>query len=290
LKKTVSLFIILLFLPFFGCKNHIENNTFDVLTSFYPIYIITLNVMDGAQNTALTNMASQSTGCLHDYSLTVTDMRKISSCDVFVINGGGMESFKNTQNIKTITATEDLSLLSDEHGVNAHAWLSPVNAAKMADTIAIELSALNPDNKDVYMANAKKFGDSLKGIFTPLKNQLDKISNKNIVTFHEAFPYFAKDLGLNILTSMEQEPGVEPSARDLTSLIETIQKGNVQALFSEPNASSNVPKLVSRETGKKLYALNPLTSGEMKKEAYIDIMEKNYQTIGEAFSIDTRVR
>ena len=64
-----------------------------VVTSFYPMYIATLNIVDGVEGVRLENLSEPQTGCLHDFQLTPEDMKLLSTADVFVINGGGIESF-----------------------------------------------------------------------------------------------------------------------------------------------------------------------------------------------------
>mgnify|MGYP002093306198 CR=1 FL=1 len=64
-----------------------------VVTSFYPMYIAALNIVDGVEGVRLENLSEPQTGCLHDFQLTPEDMKLLSTADVFVINGGGIESF-----------------------------------------------------------------------------------------------------------------------------------------------------------------------------------------------------
>ena len=64
-----------------------------VVTSFYPMYIAALNIIGDADAVLLENLSEPQTGCLHDYQLTAADMKLLSTADVFVVNGGGIESF-----------------------------------------------------------------------------------------------------------------------------------------------------------------------------------------------------
>ena len=87
-----------------------------VVTSFYPIYIATLNIVDGVDGVRLENLSEPQTGCLHDFQLTPEDMKLLSTADVFVINGGGIESFmsdvaKAYPKLDVVEASEDLSLI-----------------------------------------------------------------------------------------------------------------------------------------------------------------------------------
>ena len=65
-----------------------------VVTSFYPMYIAAENVIGDAGDVRLENLSEPQTGCLHDFQLTPEDMKLLSTADVFIINGGGIESFK----------------------------------------------------------------------------------------------------------------------------------------------------------------------------------------------------
>ena len=90
-----------------------------VVTSFYPMYIATLNIVDGVKGVRLENLSEPQTGCLHDFQLTPEDMKLLSTADVFVINGGGIESFmsdvaKAYPKLDVVEACEDVVLLSDD--------------------------------------------------------------------------------------------------------------------------------------------------------------------------------
>lgn len=96
-----------------------------VVTSFYPMYIATLNIVDGVDGVRLENLSEPQTGCLHDFQLTPEDMKLLSTADVFVINGGGIESFmsdvaKTYPNLDVVEACEDVALLSDDEADSDH--------------------------------------------------------------------------------------------------------------------------------------------------------------------------
>ena len=96
-----------------------------VVTSFYPMYIATLNIVDGVKGVSLENLSEPQTGCLHDFQLTPEDMKLLSTADVFVINGGGIESFmsdvaKAYPKLDVVEACEDVALLSDDESDSDH--------------------------------------------------------------------------------------------------------------------------------------------------------------------------
>lgn len=96
-----------------------------VVTSFYPMYIAALNIVDGVEGVRLENLSEPQTGCLHDFQLTPEDMKLLSTADVFVINGGGIESFmsdvaKAYPKLDVVEACEDVVLLSDDESDSDH--------------------------------------------------------------------------------------------------------------------------------------------------------------------------
>ena len=95
-----------------------------VVTSFYPMYIAAENVIGDTEGVTLENLSEPQTGCLHDYQLTAADMKLLSKADVFIVNGGGIESFLSDvaeayPNLQIIQACDDIDLLESAEGTDA---------------------------------------------------------------------------------------------------------------------------------------------------------------------------
>lgn len=265
-----------------------------IVTSFYPVYIATINITRGIQGGVMvTNLTEPATGCLHDYNLRTGDMKRLEGADILVINGAGMESFmdgiiKQQPQLKIVDASRGIRLLKDEAtgGDNAHVWVSISGEISQVQNIADQLSAYNPEYSEAYKENARTYINRLKELEKRMHVELDNLKEKDIVTFHEAFSYFANEFGLNVAAVMEVEPGVEPEAGKLAALIETVKKGNVKSLFTEPQYSSDIAEVVSKETGAAVYELDPVVTGEADgdTDAYIKRMEENMKTLKEALS------
>src|SRR5665648_823188 len=160
-KKTVTMHVkklgllIALFMLFSilaGCsQNGIGNNSkedsFTVVTSFYPIYLATINVTKDIKGVETINMTKPQTGCLHDYQLTPEDLIKIEKADAFVANGAGMEAFigdvlKQQKNLEIIDASQGIELIKDESGEeNLHVWFNKKNEFFQPKKIAEQLSS-----------------------------------------------------------------------------------------------------------------------------------------------------
>ena len=281
-----------------GCNNSAEsnnsiesNNKLTIVTSFYPMYISTLNIVKDIPDVEVINMTAPQTGCLHDYSLSTKDLKTLSSADIFVINGAGMESFLDDvideySDLKIIEASNGISLIEDtDHDVNPHVWVSISKNIEEVSNIAKELSAFDPNHASEYEANADAYISKLENLRTEMHAALDNVNNKDIITFHEAFPYFAEEFNLNIAGVIEVEPDSEPSAKEVENIISIINEKNIKALFTEPQYSSKIADTIAKETRASIYTLDPIVTGDANEDAYDDYivkMQENLNTLKEA--------
>ena len=281
-----------------GCNNSAEsnnsiesNNKLTIVTSFYPMYISTLNIVKDIPDVEVINMTAPQTGCLHDYSLSTKDLKTLSSADIFVINGAGMESFLDDvideySDLKIIEASNGISLIEDtDHDVNPHVWVSISKNIEEVSNIAKELSAFDPNHASEYEANADAYIAKLENLRTEMHAALDNVNNKDIITFHEAFPYFAEEFNLNIAGVIEVEPDSEPSAKEVENIISIINEKYIKALFTEPQYSSKIADTIAKETGASIYTLDPIVTGDANEDAYDDYivkMQENLNTLKEA--------
>ncbi len=268
------------------------DNTFTIVTSFYPIYVFTKNVIGDIPGVELINMTEPQTGCLHDYQLIPADLKTLEKADAFVINGAGMEAFmdkviRQQPDLDIIEASKGIELLKDDNGEeNPHVWVSISGAVTEVKNIAEGLAASDTKNAAAYRENADRYAKLLEQQREKMHQQLDGFKNKDIVTFHEAFPYFAKEFGLNIVSVVEREPGTEPSAGELAGLIDKIRDTKVKVLFAEPQYSQKSAESIAKETGAKVYMLDPVATGvkDAPADSYMKAMDQNLKVLVEAFS------
>lgn len=300
MKRISILLLILIMLTGCTIKNEVDDDKLNVVTSFYPVYIATLNIIDGANNVTLSNLTSTEVGCLHDYQLTTANMLTLNHADVLVINGGGMENFvqkaiDNCANLKIVDSSEGILENHDEeheqqeehsheheHGENAHIWVSISLYIKQVENIKNSLCEIDPTNREIYEKNASEYIEKLQNFKNEMHKELDDLEDKNIVTFHEAFEFFAEEFGLNIVAVIEREPGTYPSAGELADIIEVVEKTQAKAVYTEPQYFENAANIIARETGRKLYSLDPIVSGELEKDAYEKIMRENLDVLIES--------
>lgn len=268
-----------------------KSSSFKIVTSFYPMYIATINVAKDIQGVQVTNMTKPQTGCLHDYQLTPEDLKTLEKADAFVINGAGMEAFMDKvisqqKNLKIVEASKDIKLIKDADGEeNAHVWVSVTDAILQVRNISEQLEAIDPANASKYKANADAYVKKLEALKEKMHKSLDGIKSKDIITFHEAFPYFAEEFGLHIADVIEREPGTAPSPKELEETIKIVKASKIKALFAEPQYPAKAAETIAAETGAKIYTLDPAVTGDEKPDGYdeyLNIMEKNLKTLEEA--------
>lgn len=291
--RTLAVLILALVLVVSACgkeKNMADDSDLLIVTSFYPLYVFTSNIADGIPGVKVVNMTEPQTGCLHDYQLVPGDLKTLSKADIFVYNGADMESFldeviNQLPELKLVEASKDIPLLTDEDGEkNPHVWVSITGGISEVRNIMEGLSEADPANSEKYRKNGEVYIQKLTALKDKMHNELDSITNRDIVTFHEAFPYFAQEFDLNIVSVIEREPGTEPSAGELAKLIETIKKTGVKVLFAEPQYSPKAAESIANQTGAKVYYLDPVVTGpkDAEKDSYERIMEENLNVLKEA--------
>lgn len=276
-----------------------------VVTSFYPIYLFAMNLLDGVDGVTLTNLADNNTGCLHDYQLQTGDMKELARADVFLINGAGMESylsgvFEAFPDLPVTDASVGVALLEEDgehhhdhdededghdHAHNAHIWLDAENAILMVNNLADGLMAELPAHAETIAANHDAYVQRLSALDAELTEALSALPNKDIITFHEAFPYFAHAYGLHVAAVVNRDPDDALSPRALAELCKTVRDLGAPPLFTEPQYEDVAAQTISRETGAPVFALDPIVTGPEKDiplTYYEDAMRQNLATLLEA--------
>ena len=293
MKKIIVLLLLCLILP---CTAYGET----VVTSFYPVWLITLNLTQGLDDVDVQNLAAPDTGCLHDYSLRMGDMKALSRADVFLVNGAGMEAFlpeitRAFPDLPVVESASGIPLLMDgsaveigeheEEGVNAHIWLDPVRAAAMADNLAAGLIRIMPRYEDRISANLQAYRDRLTVLDETLRDGLSDLSSRRIVTFHEAFPYFAEAYGLEVVAVVNKEPGETLTPLQLAELAVQVETLGRPPLFVEPQYTDLSAKTLSKETGASVFVLDPVVTGPEENvplDYYETVMLQNMETLQQA--------
>lgn len=267
-------------------KSETQNdNTKKIVTSFYPMYIIAENITDGAENIELENMADVNVGCLHDYTLTTEDMKKLENADIFIINGLGMESFidkalSSNQEMQIIDSSTNIqNLISDEDEINAHLWTSIEKYITQVENLAEGLKANNPENAEIYEKNANQYIEKLEQLRERYLSELEGLKGKKAICLNEAFEYMGQELGLEMTTVETDHEESTMSAEMLRSIIDEAKAENIEMIIIDKNDNKANAETIANEIGATIYELNSGLSGSMGKDAYINAMEENLQLL-----------
>ena len=281
MKKNFLAAAVLLPLALSSCSEA-EHSGIRVTASFYPVYIIAENVVGGVPGIDLRSMAQPQTGCLHDYQLTTADMRSLEDTDLFIVNGGGMESFLDNalelfpeldviDTSAGVTSLEghDHGHTGHDHGENSHYWMYPENAVVQAENICGALSEICPEYADEFRQNTDAFKESVSGIET--------FDGKGIsvCVFNEAFEYLHLSYGFDVAAVVEMDENETPSAKELAEIITEINEGGIDLLIAADDASKTVADTIARETGAGVVVLDPVLTGDPVPERYTEAMNEN---------------
>ena len=298
-KSMLSALLALALAMCSGCAAE-EDAGKTIVTSFYPMYVFTQNVVRDVPGVRVVNMAAESVGCLHDYQLQTRDMVTLEGADALVINGGGMEQFMDKviaqrPELPVINASDGIEMLCGEddhdghdhdHGVyNAHVWLDPALAMRQVQNIADGLAAVDSENAEAYQRNAAAYKTRLQALHAELSAQLAPLAGSAIVTFHEAFTYFADAYGLVVAGVIANDAGEEPSTRQIAATCDLVKQYKVKALFVEPQYPTKSAETIARETGAKVFTLDPVVSGDGSPESYENAMRENARVLTEALEL-----
>ena len=183
-------------------ENTKEDNNFKIVTTFYPIYIMAENITQGAKNIDLINMTDINVGCLHDYNLSTTDMKKIENADLIIQNGLGLENFMdeilNTySDIKIVDSSSNITNKVEENGeINNHIWTSISNYIAQVEEIANGLTESNPENANIYEQNKNNYIEKLENLQSKYETELASLKGKKAICLNEAFTYLTKEVGI----------------------------------------------------------------------------------------------
>lgn len=284
-----------------------------IVTSFYPLYIMMMNLTDGISGVEIDNMAEPQTGCLHDYQLRPRDLVCLEDADVFLANGGGMEDFlgdvleayPHLNIIYAMDGLEHSDLLEghghdheghehgdepDDHGesehdhgeVNPHTWMNMELYKKEIAYIADALMQMDPDHQEDYEANEKVYADKIDALIEEYADLAIKEDKPGCVLLHESFVYLADQYGYPVVETLDVEKDSGFSAKEIKDLIDEVREAGKGVILSDSQYSGNISGLLAQETGMERYALDSGVSGEYEKDAYLISMRKNLEELKRA--------
>lgn len=265
-----------------GCGSHetVSSGKDTIVATTYPMYFLTSRLTEGMEDVTVEVLVQEQVSCLHDYTLTTTQMKTIEQADLLVINGLELEHFLESAlssfpEERMIDASAELSV------EDPHYWLN-ISCFKTASaTVAEALCARYPDSEAVIRENMNLLDNDLSALQEEMTSGLASLSCRELITFHDGFSLFAEGLNLTIAAAIEEEEGAEASAQQIQQICDLINSHNIPAIFVEKNGSTNASGIIASETGVQVFTLNTMMDGEAD---YFTAMRNNASAIREALS------
>jgi zinc transport system substrate-binding protein len=300
MNRRTSLTLLAAAAAFPACRPSSDNTSAGgkprILTSFLPLQSHAAAIAgDLAQ---VEQLLTKDAGP-HDFQITPADVQRLAEADVFIINGAGLEAWlgdlvakAGSAKLTVVDCSMGLPLLANpasldakaEDGMNPHTWLDPVLAKFHVAIILAALQKADPPNHTAYAANAAVYTAQLDALDAEFRSVLAPLPNKNLVTFHDAFPYLAARYGLNYVGCISEFPEKDPPPQQLAALIEKIRAAKVGVLFAEADYAPGLLTEIARQTGARVSQLDTLEIGQGSATAYLEKMRLNLTALRAAFT------
>jgi len=183
-----------------------------------------------------------------------------------------------------VAEAADLLTLTEGHdhgAVDPHFWLDPTRLAAVGEAIADRLAQADPAGATAYRANAAAFTAQLTTLDAELETGLATCTNRDLVTGHSAFGYFAERYGFTQEPISGLSPDLEPRASDLAHVVEFVREHDVRTIYAETIASPLITQALARETGARIAVLDTVEgiSDESAADNYPGVMRANLATL-----------
>lgn len=239
----------------------------------------------------------------HTYQPAPRDVQRLTTVRAVFVNGAGLEEVLQgilehnvPKDARVVVLSEGLTPITyeprpagpgdggaghgPEEGVNPHFWLNVQNAKRYVERIRDTLIAVDPEGRAAYTANAERYLAELDALDAEIRAKIATIptERRKLVTFHDAFPYFARAYGLELVGYVLRAPGREPSAQEIKELSELLRREQVKTVFKEPQLNAKVLERAAADAGVRV---DVLYSDALTKDVptYVAMMRRNADNI-----------
>jgi ABC-type Zn uptake system ZnuABC Zn-binding protein ZnuA len=229
-----------------------------------------------------------------DYEPKPDDAKSLATAQLIVSNGVGLDDFLNRLlssgsggNTPQLVLGDGIPPIMVDGEANPHFWLDPTLVKQYyLPKIVTALSAIAPADAATFQANAAAYGTQLDALDAELKAQIETIpqASRKLVTFHDAFPYFARHYGFELVGVVLSNVGQEPTASELAALVQKVKAAGVKAVFSEAQFNPKLAQALADEAGIKqvVTTLYNDALGPAPADSYLGMMRWNVTQIVEA--------
>ncbi len=234
-------------------------------------------------------------GEVHTFDPKPTDVRRLIEADLVVRNGLGLDDWLATLATDAGTTAPMVALGENLPGVtylggetaadgavNPHVWMNVGYAKLYSDKIAESLAQADPAHAADYRAGAKAYGEELAALDADTRTRLAAIpeADRRVISFHDAFPYFAAAYGITMDGTIVESPGQDPSAAQVSALVDTVNRDGVRAIFAEAQFNDDLAQAIAGETDAVVVSdLYTDTLGDAPLDTYVAVMRSNVDRV-----------
>ena len=226
----------------------------------------------------------------HSYSPKPSALKTIGEARLLLEIGLGLEVWvrglvKNAGNprLRIVTTSQDISVIRDDSEAesqgNPHIWLDPENAKIMTRHIAAALIEVDPSHTSEYRANLETYLQRVNDAALELQGKVKTLSDRRIVTYHPAWPYFARRFGFRIEGDIIRQIGAEPTGAELARLAHRMKTEKIKVIVSEPQLNQKVAQALAGETGARIVLLSALPGAIKGTETYLSMLRYDIATL-----------
>lgn len=270
-----------------------------VVTTFTVLADIAANVAgDAAEVVSITKPGAE----IHGYEPTPQDIVRASGADLILWNGMNLELWfeqflSNMKDIPSATLTDGIDPIAIASGSyegkpNPHAWMGFDNALIYIDNIVTAFSEQDPENAEVYAANAETYKEELRATIEPLRDAIAAIPEDRrwLVTCEGAFSYLARDFGMKELYLWPMNADQVGTPQQVRSVIDGVRANDIPVVFCESTVNTAPAEQIARETGVAyggvLY-VDSLSEANGKVPTYLDLLSVTAQTVARGLTSAT---
>ena len=267
-----------------------------VVTTFTVLADMAANVAgDAADVVSITKPGAE----IHGYEPTPQDIVRASDADLILWNGMNLELWfeqflTNMEDVPSATLTDGIDPISISGGSyegkpNPHAWMGLDNALIYIDNIVAAFSEQDPDNAELYVANAESCKEELRSTIEPLRAAIAEIPEENrwLVTCEGAFSYLARDFGMKELYLWPMNADQMGTPQQVRSVIDGVNDNNIPVVFCESTVNTAPAEQVARETGVAyggvLY-VDSLSEPDGPVPTYLDLLSVTSRTVADGLT------
>lgn len=232
----------------------------------------------------------------HTFEPKPSDMKKLEKANIFFLIGGGFEFWADkivrslNKKPRIIVLSRGLPLLKEElshqgrgEAFDPHIWLDPIMVVSIVERIRDVLIDSDPSGKAYYAQRSEIFKREILKLHSRITKSAEGFRIREFVTFHSAWNYFSKRYSLRVIGIIEESPGKEASPMHIARIIEEIKKTKGKVVFAEPQFNPKAAEVIARETGARLFILDPFGDPRIKgRNSYIGLMNYNLSILEKA--------